>query len=277
MILTATKTTFQKLRPRVINYRDYEYLDNENYRIDLLMEICNSCPRFDDSGFIEFFDLRRVTFDAPRKQKYARDNHMPFINKTLPKEIMKRTKLRNKFLKDKTYENEKKDIRYINIIVFQFCAKRKKEYCRNLGEKKVSNNKIFWKTVKHFLLNEIVSEKQITLIENDKIIWEDSDVAQSLSSFFSSIETNLIIHEYNENDSNSKNITDPITNIILKYRNHPSIFTIEKVCKERSIGPFSFSEVCKEEILKDILNFHSSNLCQDTDVPTRDVKENADI
>ena len=63
----------------------------------------------------------------------------------------------------------------------------------------------------------------------------------------------------------------------MKYRNHPSIFTIGEVRKERSTGPLSFSEVCKQEILKYILNFDTSNPYQDTDVPTRDIKKNSDI
>ena len=36
MMLTATKITSQKFRPRVINYSDYKYFRNENYRKYLL-------------------------------------------------------------------------------------------------------------------------------------------------------------------------------------------------------------------------------------------------
>ena len=63
----------------------------------------------------------------------------------------------------------------------------------------------------------------------------------------------------------------------MKYTNHPSILTIGKVCKERSTSPFSFSEVCKEEILGDILHLGPSKTCQGTDVLTRVIKENADM
>ena len=35
------------------------------------------------------------------KQRYVRTNQAPFINKTINKEIMKRSRLRNKFLKYK--------------------------------------------------------------------------------------------------------------------------------------------------------------------------------
>ena len=34
---------------------------------------------------------------APSKKKFIRDNHLPFMNKELSKEIMRRTQLRNNF------------------------------------------------------------------------------------------------------------------------------------------------------------------------------------
>ena len=109
MILTVTKMTFQKLKPRVINYRDYKHFNNERFRDDLLSEISNSYLEFDNNSFDEFFNMCRSTLDqhAPRKQKYARGNHMPFMNKTLSKEIVKRTKFHNKFLKERTDESKR--------------------------------------------------------------------------------------------------------------------------------------------------------------------------
>ena len=38
---------------------------------------------------------------APLKKKYIRGNNSPFMNRILSKEIMKRSRLRNKFLKSK--------------------------------------------------------------------------------------------------------------------------------------------------------------------------------
>ena len=42
---------------------------------------------------------------APIKKKYARGNQIPFMIKDLSKEIMTRSRLRNKYLKQKTEEN----------------------------------------------------------------------------------------------------------------------------------------------------------------------------
>ena len=51
--------------------------------------------------------LERQTRDrhAPTKKIYIRGNQSPFMNKTLSKEIIKGTKLRNHFLKNRTEEN----------------------------------------------------------------------------------------------------------------------------------------------------------------------------
>ena len=43
---------------------------------------------------------------APRKRKLARGNQMPFTTKDLLKAIMKRSRLRNNFLKNRTGENK---------------------------------------------------------------------------------------------------------------------------------------------------------------------------
>ena len=168
--------TFRKLKPRVINSRDYKHFNNERFRDDLLSQISNSYLEFDNNSFNAFFNMCRSTLDqhAPRKQKYARGNHMPFMNKTPSKEIMKRTK----FLKEITDESKKRYTSQRNYCV-SLLKKTKKNYS-SLNEKDVSDNKTFWKTVKPFLSDRIVSKEQIYLVENDEIISEDSKIAESL-------------------------------------------------------------------------------------------------
>ena len=75
--------TFQKLQPKVINYRDYKHFNNERFRDDLLSETSNSYLEFYNNSFDGFFNMCQSTLDqhVPRKQKYARGNHVPFMNK----------------------------------------------------------------------------------------------------------------------------------------------------------------------------------------------------
>ena len=71
MTVTVTKMTFQKLKPRIINYRDYKFFDNVRYRNDLLQEISNSYLEFNDNGFSGFLDICRTTLDQHAPQKKA--------------------------------------------------------------------------------------------------------------------------------------------------------------------------------------------------------------
>ena len=47
--------------------------------------------------------------------------------------------------------------------------------------------------------------------------------------------------------------------------------------KEKSDSPFLFTGIDKDEILKEMQNLDASKACQDSDVPTKILKENSDI
>ena len=55
--------------------------------------------------------------------------------------------------------------------------------------------------------------------------------------------------------------------------------TIGEVCKSKSNKQslFSFSQATRDEILKEILSLDTTTTCKDTDIPTKILKENADI
>ena len=151
MTVTVMKMHLQKLQPRVINYRDYKHFQNENLREDLLfglskLNIKNNYDSF--TGFIETC-MKTVNQRAPCKQKHVRGNHLPFMNKTLSKEIMKCKKFRNRFLKNRTEENKGNYTKQRNYCV-SLLRKVKNEYYSNLNEKDVTDNKLFWKIVKPF-------------------------------------------------------------------------------------------------------------------------------
>ena len=81
---------------------------------------------------------------------------MPFMNKTLSKAIMHTTRFHNKYLRNKTDENERKYTKQRNYCV-SLLRKSKREYYSNLDVKNITDNKTFWKTVKSFLSDKITS------------------------------------------------------------------------------------------------------------------------
>ena len=74
--------------------------------------------------------LNTLNSFAPVKKKYLRANHSKFVNKELSKATMLRTKLRNKFLKQKTTETRSAYDKQRNICV-SILGKAKISYFEN--------------------------------------------------------------------------------------------------------------------------------------------------
>ena len=157
---------------------------------------------------------------APIKTKYARGNQMPFMTKNLSKEMMTRSRLRNKYLKDKTEENRLLYTQQRKKCV-SLLKKAKINYYGNLNVKDITDNKNFWKTVKPFLSNKSKTSGKIHLYENGKLLNSESETAKVLNNFFSNIVKNLKIPEYENIDRNFEIVEDPVLRAILKYKNHP--------------------------------------------------------
>ncbi len=67
----------------------------------------NRLENLDDVNYESFESTFEEVLDkhAPMKKKSIRSNDAPFVNKTLRKAIMKRSKLRNEYNKSKCTEN----------------------------------------------------------------------------------------------------------------------------------------------------------------------------
>ena len=92
--------------------------------------------------------LKELNKHAPLK-KVLRHNNNAFMTKELQKEIMLRSKLKNKFNKERNHINWCNYKRHRNHFL-SILLKTKKEYFNSLNMKQVSDNKLFWKSVKPF-------------------------------------------------------------------------------------------------------------------------------
>ena len=87
---------------------------------------------------------------------------MPFKNKNLVNAHRKRTRLRNKFLKNKTETNKVYYNKQRNFCVY-LLWEAKKDYYGDLNEKYMTDNKRFWKAVKPLFSDNVKSSVKITL------------------------------------------------------------------------------------------------------------------
>ena len=92
---------------------------------------------------------------------------------------------------------------------------------------------------------------------------------------FSNIVKNLDIPKYVVGDTLHLNLKHhPILMAVLKYRDHPSIITIKRF--HYQTVPFHFSHIDKKTVLKIIRSLSNNKASQETDLPVRVVKENAE-
>ena len=279
LTVTVLKTTFKKKPARMIKYRDYKNYSQFKFKNDLcekLTEVDLNMISNDDFNTIL---MNLVNTHAPLKTKYLRGNDQPFMNKKLRKEHMKRTMLKNRYLKDKSD---------FNFMAFKkqrnYCVKllrdAKKVHFESLKPSDVNDNKRFWQTVKPLFSDKVISSDNITLVENDTIISDPVILAETFGNFFSNAVKNLNIDMHKEiysncHRSNQKNDTDTIFKIIRKYENHPSILKIKESFPDKT--EFSFQTICSDLVLKEIENLSEKKSSPLESVPTKIIKDHRQI
>ena len=129
-----------------------------------------------------------ITLDkhAPLKKRYVRANQSSFMNKKLSKKIMKRSRLRKNFSNAKSDIDRKAYNKQRNCVV-SLLRNEKKSFYSNLDTKVAIDNRTFWKTVKPLLYEKVTKHSKISMVEHDKVISRDEQIAKKFSKYFISI------------------------------------------------------------------------------------------
>ena len=89
---------------------------------------------------------------APMKKMCIRGNNAPFMNKTLCKAFIHRSKLKNTFNKIPTEDNKRLYKKQRIFFCFSIKKGKKRNYYNNLNLKIFDENKTFWQRIKPLLL-----------------------------------------------------------------------------------------------------------------------------
>ena len=159
-------------------------------------------------------------------------------------------------------------------MVLVLLEKQKKDYCNNLDHKKVTDNKSFSRTVKPLFSDKSSSISKFILIENELLLNDDEKILSTLNDFFSNVVSNLNIPPYEDPSVNPEQFEDPVLKANEKYKYHPSI----KAIKEKNLNKtFTFQTISRSDIKKEILRLDNSKAIQESDIPTKIIKQNVDI
>ena len=128
----------------------------------------------------------------------------------------------------------------------------------------MSDNKLFWKTVKPFFPHNGSHQGNKKLAESNKLLQDDREIAEELNNFFEEAASTL---DVNENsyiiNPDSINISELTEKAISKYKFHPSILLInDKIVNQ---DKFSLKPISKLDIDKEVQLTESTNVCNFAD------------
>ena len=200
---------------------------------------------------------------APLKKKVLRHNNNAFMTKELRKEIMLRSKLKNKFNKERNHINWCNYKRQRNYCL-SILRKSKKEYFNSLNMKQVSDNKLFWKSVKPFFFNDKGSNSsKITLVEENNIISDEAEIANIMNNYFINVSKTL----------NLKKQLGLVRSGVNEFENHISIKMIHKKYPEILPESFKFQFLSNNKVKKEIENLDNKKSSTYGSIPATILKQ----
>ena len=120
--------------------------------------------------------------------KIERHNNNLFMTTELRKAMMKRSHLKNRYDKNRNYENW-----YLNEKQRDFCVsflRKKKNYLENVKIQDITDNKKFWKTIRSYFSGKGYKQTRITIVKKDSIITDEKN-ATLMNNYFINIKKNV--------------------------------------------------------------------------------------
>ena len=272
MAITVMKTTFPKAQPKIIYYRDYKNFDLSTFRTELRQEL----KKNEDEGYFHFevTFLRVLEKHAPMKKKVLRANDKPYMTKVLRQAIMRRSALKNKYLKDKS-EDSLKSFKKQKNYTKRLAKRERTKYFANIDLNKYTDNIKFWNTVKPMFSNSCKGSSRITLVEKGQIVTEDQELAETFSGFFVDAVSSLSIEENRALLDDVGKEVDTVQKSVKKFAHHPSILNIKQ--RVKMTEKFSFWEIDIMEMTNEINNLDCKKAGTFMNIPVKRLKEVVDI
>ena len=140
-------------------------------------------PNVNYKSITESF-LETIDKHAPLRKKFIRGNQAPFMNRGFQKAINARTRLKNKYWRDPSRENELAYRKQRNLCV----SRRRKsvtDYLNKFSAKGLETIESFWKFIKPFLNNkDTLTNCDITIVDGKKINSADFELAKTFNNHY---------------------------------------------------------------------------------------------
>ena len=117
------------------------------------------------------------------------------MTKEIHNAIIKRSRYRNQFLKDKS-QTSRENYKPQRNLCRKMLRTTKTSYFASLNTKKIANNRTFWKTVVPHFINKAWRGEKTSLTEPKKHIFDDKKICKIFNNFFWNVVSDLKIPDY---------------------------------------------------------------------------------
>ena len=178
--------------------------------------------------FSESLLLDVVNKHPPLEKRVIKQRQIPYMNSTLRKQNNVRDRFKRIWLKTKSMKNREAYVRHRNLST----KLRKQSLNKYLKDKctinNTHNNKEFWKITKPFMSHKGSSANtDISLIENDAIINDQTGVATVLNDYYVNV-TKFI------GQPDLLDVNEDIEDVFLAHESHESVQYIEQYMKDQN-------------------------------------------
>ena len=136
----------------------------------------------------------------------------------------------------------------------------------------MTDNRVFWKIVKLKISDKVKIRSKITLVEDDKILSQDVEIAKTFNKHFINI---LILKcQIISFSTQTRSLEEDISGIIERYKDHPNINLI-KSKNSCLASTFYFTPVSIEEVKRSIESLDPKKVAQEKDIQTNILKQNS--
>ena len=166
---------------------------------------------------------------------------------------MKRSKLRNKFNKERNIENWSEYKRQRNLCS-NLLKQSKKRHFNSLNVNDIAENKKFWKTIKPFFTAKNKTTTNIILTKNNQTVREDKAIYQILNTYFTNVTKGLKLWQVDKSQS---------------FENEGNC----KLIRENYGGEsFSFKSISKDDIIEAVKKLPSKKASISNGIPVSLIK-----
>ena len=175
------------------------------------------------------------------------------MTKALCKAIMERSKLRNKFNEERSTEDWSK-YKGQRHLCSNLLKQSKNRHFNSFNLNDISENKMFWKTIKPFLTEKNKTINNIILTESNQTVREDKAICQIFNTYFTDVTKDLKLRLVDESQS---------------FENEESCRSIRQNYSGES---FSFKSISKDNIIEAVKKLPSNKASISNDIPILIIK-----